>query len=852
MSALEVRNEGHRVPLGHPQQQSVLAALLIDANYPVPADQLLHRVWGGDGTARAQTTLYAYISRLRRALSPHGTRIVRRSGGYVLEVDEAVVDLYRFRRLIRQAAEATDDHAARALFEQGLGLWHGEPLSGLKSPWLDTVRAQLEAERWAAQLDHTDVMLRTGRHSECLAPLTARADAHPLDERLAAQLLLALYRSGRPTDALHHYQGLRLLLSEELGSDPEPALRELHQQILNSDPQLAPPARAPLSVARTTPVPRQLPAPPPLFTGRGSELAQLDKLLTTESEPGGAVLVSAICGTGGVGKTWIALHWAHGRYEQFPDGQLCADLQGFTPAGEPADPHVVMRGFLEALGVSSADIPTDPQANAALYRSLTTGKRILILLDNAHSTEQVLPLLPGSPTCTVLITSRRQLPALTASHGAAQLTLETLAPAEAHDLLARRLGAEQLTDDPDTVTEILQYCGGLPLAISVLAARLTTSPMLTLTALAAELHQTATRLDALDTGETSADVRTVFASSYLALDDDCARVFRQLAQAPGPDLALPAATSLTAQPPARLRTWLRRLQAHHLVQERSPGRFSCHDLLRAYALELAQTVAPAAEGRAALTRVLDHYAHTAYAADRLLLPHRDPIPLAPPAHGALPEELTTHDRAMEWFTNEHPVLTATVDHSVRTGQDARAWQTAWALTTYLARRGRWADIADLHTLSRRRRPPRRPGRPGRIPPLARLGSHRDRPLRRSSPRAGTCTVPPGDDRQPCPPGPHPPRARLAIRTRRRPGRSPATRPERRRPVHLRRTPRRKGTRTERGGLGPRPERRPRHLGAPRSRSTRHPAGAGRLPRPGRHLGHPRIRLPPARRPYERH
>ncbi|CAL9366485.1 tetratricopeptide repeat protein [Streptomyces sp. enrichment culture] len=376
---------------------------------------------------------------------------------------------------------------------------------------------------------------------------------------------------------------------------------------------------------------------------------------------------------------------------------MYADLRGFNPSGEPVDPYAVVREFLEALGADPADLPTTPRSQAATYRSLTTGLRLLIVLDNARDTDQVVPLLPGSPTCTVLVTSRHQLPGLAASHGAGQLTLETLDRAEAHDLLVRRLGADRLAAEPDAAAEILRHCAGLPLAISLLAARLTTNPVLTPTALAAELRDTTTRLDALETGEATGDVRAVFASSYLALDPDSARVFRQLAQAPGADIGLSAAAGLTALPLARLRTRLRRLQAHHLVREHVPGRFTCHDLLRAYALELAETTAPAGEADAALTRVLDHYAHTAYAADRLLLPHRDPLPPAPVARGAHPGEFATHDQAMAWFADEHAVLTEAVDHAARTGHDAQAWRLAWAITTFLARRGRWADVAAVQT-----------------------------------------------------------------------------------------------------------------------------------------------------------
>lgn len=706
MGGVEVRVDGRRLELGPARQQRVLAVLVLEANHVVTVDQLVDRVWGERPPQRARETLYSYLSRLRHALRTAAgeARIARRSGGYELTAAPSAADLHRFRTLTvsaRTAANAGDDDEAARLFEEALALWRGEMCPGMDSPWFAAQRETAQVERLAAVLDRADVQLRRGRHAELLTTLPALAESHPLDERLAAQLMLALYRGGRPADALQHYQAVRRRLADELGIDPGPPLQDLYQRILISDPRLAPPARAAdPRPARTAAAarPRQLPAPPALFTGRGSELARLDKLLAPQGRPdGGSVLIAAICGTGGVGKTSLALRWAHDQQDLFPDGQLYADLRGFTPAGEPADPYAVMRGFLEALGADPAGLPTAPQSQAALYRSLTAGRRLLVVLDNARDSDQVLPLLPGSPTCTVLITSRHQLPGLAASHGVGRLTLDTLDGAEARELLVRRIGADRLAAEPEAAAELLHHCAGLPLAVSVLAARLTTSPVLTLTALAAELRDTATRLDALETGEATGDVRTVLASSYLALDPDSARVFRRLAQAPGPDIGLPAAAGLTALPPARLRTLLRRLQAHHLVHEPVPGRYACHDLLRAYALELARAAAPAAESQAALTRVLDHYAHTAYAADRLLLPHRDPLPPTPAADGAQPEELPTHDQAMAWFAREHAVLTATVDHAVRTGHDAQAWRLARALTTFLARQGRWADVTAVHT-----------------------------------------------------------------------------------------------------------------------------------------------------------
>lgn len=705
LGGVEVRVDGRRLDPGPARQQRVLAALLLEANQTVAVDQLVDRVWGERPPQRARATLYSYLSRLRHALrtAAEAARIARRSGGYELAVAPSAIDLHRFRALAaraRAAANAGDEDEAACRFEEALALWLGDACPGMDTPWFSAQRETAHVERLAAVLDRGDLQLRRGLHAELLTTLPAHAESHPLDERLAAQLMLALYRGGRPADALNHYQDVRRRLADELGIDPGPPLQELHQQILISDPRLAPPTRdaEPLPGGTAAVRPRQLPAPPPLFTGRDGALARLGKLLTAREETaGGAVPIAAVCGTGGVGKTWLALRWAHEHQETFPDGQLYADLRGFTPSGEPVDPYAVMRGFLEALGAAPADLPTAPESQAALYRSLTAGRRLLIVLDNARDTDQVVPLLPGSPSCTVLITSRHQLSGLAASHCAGQLTLDTLDEFAARDLLVRRLGADRLAAEPAAAAELLHHCAGLPLALSVLAARITSNPVLTLTALAAELRDTATRLDALETGETTSDVRAVLASSYLALDPDSARVFRQLAQAPGADIGLSAAVSLTGLPLPRLRTRLRRLQAHHLVQERVPGRFTCHDLLRTYALERAGTTAPAAEADAALTRVLDHYAHTAYAADRLLLPHRDPLPPVSAADGTQPAQFTTHDQAMAWFEDEHTVLTAAVDHAARTGHDAQARRTAWAITTFLARRGRWADVTAVHT-----------------------------------------------------------------------------------------------------------------------------------------------------------
>jgi DNA-binding SARP family transcriptional activator/Tfp pilus assembly protein PilF len=692
LGALEVRVGAQPVPLGHQRQQCVLATLLIEANQPVSADQLLHRVWGDDLPQRSRDTLYAYISRLRRALGPHGIPVDRRFGGYVLRVDAAAIDLHRFRYAAGRAKEAADDRSALALLDEAVGLWKGVPLAGLSSAWLDTVREHLEAERWAVELDRTDVMLRAGRHSECLAELSARAAAQPLDERLAGQLLLALYRSGRPADALDQYQRTRRLLAEELGTDPGPALRALHQRILSGDPSLDVPTALGTSLrgpggggpARSSPVPRQLPAPPEQFIGRESELTRLDEDLGQHTDTGGTALLGGI---GGVGKTWLALRWAHDNLERFPDGQLYLNLRGFEPNQEPLPPRTAIRAFLDALGTARDAVPDDFEAQVGLYRSLVAGRRILIVLDNARDAEQARPLLPGSAGCTVIVTSRDQMPELVATEGARPIAPGGLTRDEAHDLLSRRLGKHRMLDEPDAVDDIVTACAGLPLALAIVAARAATHATFSLSMLADELRRSHGGLDAFTCGGTALGLRSVFSCSYRALSTDAATLFRLIGRHPGPEISSPAAVSLAGLAPVRTRSALAELVRAQLITEHRPGRYVMHDLLRAYATELADDPAHHAEQQAARLRTISHYTHTANRAVALIEAHRTDVPLAPVQHGAHPESPADAQTALSWLTTEHPVLLALFDHVGRAGLDVHTWQMAWTLSSFHASQG---------------------------------------------------------------------------------------------------------------------------------------------------------------------
>jgi DNA-binding SARP family transcriptional activator len=690
LGTVEATEGGCPVDLGHARQRCVLAVLLVEANRRVPVEQLIDRVWGERVPQRGRAVLHGYLSRLRSVLAGTGDAVIeRRPGGYVLTVDESLIDLHRYRRLLARARAETDDERALALFEEAVGLWRDTAFADLDTEWLASVRTALEAERHAGRLDRTEVALRRGRHTELLAGLTTDAERYPLDERVAAQLMLALYRSGRQADALRHYERVRERLAEELGTDPGPPLRQLHQRILTSDPHLTGPQSAPRPTA--APVPRQLPAPPPWFTGRERELSLISSALRDAKQEGSTVLISALAGTGGVGKTWLALHWAHRRLHEFPDGQMFVDLQGFSPAGDPMPPSVAVRGFLDGLGVDPGRIPPDSHAQAALYRSLVADRRMLIVLDNAADAAQVTPLLPGSATCTVVVTSRQHLTSLVARHGALHVRVGELGRAEAHRLLVTRLGAERVGAEPDAVDTLLRCCAGFPLALGIVAGHAHTAPHVTLTELAADLLDTTTRLGGLDDDDPGASLPAILSWSVRALTGEQARVFGLLGIAPGPDIGAGAASALTGLSTVRTAVVLRGLEQASLLDRDDGGRYRMHDLVRLYAREHATTTMPEPDRTAAVRRVIDFYLHTAHAADRRLNPHRQLIEPDPPSAGCRPWSPADDTAALAWFDAERPCLLAAFEEAVARDWHAVVWHLARAMTTFHSWRGHLAD-----------------------------------------------------------------------------------------------------------------------------------------------------------------
>ncbi|MET8159275.1 tetratricopeptide repeat protein [Sphaerisporangium sp. NPDC005289] len=437
-------------------------------------------------------------------------------------------------------------------------------------------------------------------------------------------------------------------------------------------------------------VPRQLPTAVAGFAGRTGELAALTSLLESTSTAA-TVVISAVDGTAGIGKTALAVCWAHGVADRFPDGQLYVNLRGFDPAGPPMSPADAVRGFLDAFEVPSERIPVGLDAQASLYRSILAGRRMLVLLDNARDAAQVRPLLPGTPGCFVLVTSRTRLTSLIAAEGARPLTVHLLPDAEARELLTCRLGPDRVAAEPQAVEEIITLCARLPLALSVVAARAAAHPQFSLAALARELRHTRGGLQGFEGGEVSVDVRVVFSWSYQRLDPAAARLFRLLGLHPGPDVTAAAAASLAGIDLAQARRAIADLAGYHLLAEQVPGRFGFHDLLRAYATELAGTHDSDDERQEARRRMLDHYLHTTYAANLLLHPRYDPITITASVPGVVAEEITEVASALAWFEAEYAVLLATIHLAVDAGHHNHAWQLPHELTEFFVRRGHWAD-----------------------------------------------------------------------------------------------------------------------------------------------------------------
>jgi DNA-binding SARP family transcriptional activator/Tfp pilus assembly protein PilF len=711
LGPLLVDDGGTQIDMPKGRQRVLLAVLLVHAGNAISADTLAELVWDGAPPPGSEVTLRSHVLRLRRVLGPQaGARVVTRHPGYLLQAAEDEVDVLRFRYLCRDGGAALREGAwvrADGLLGEALGLWRGAPLADIPSESLRQDEAQdLEALRLQAKEWRTDAALHLGRHAELIPGLQSVAARHPLRERFHGQLMLALYRCGRQAEALAAYQHARDILVEELGVEPGPGLRELHQQILSADPALATPEPARPAQARPEQVtPRELPPTVPGFTGRSAELQALTRLL---DRPGAqapqTVVISTIDGTAGVGKTALAVQWAHQVAGRFPDGQLYVNLRGYDP-GQPVPATDALTGFLRSLGVPGPDIPPEADERAARYRSLLAGKRMLVVLDNAGSADQVRPLLPGSGACTVLVTSRDALAGLVARNGAVRLDLDLL-PLEEGVALLRALIGPRVDAEPEAAADLAAQCCRLPLALRVAAELAANRPAVSLAGLTGELADLRTRLDLLDAGEDPhTEVRAVFSWSCRHLGAKDARTFRLLGLHPGPDFEAYAAAALTGATVPQARRALDVLARAHLIQPTSPGRYGIHDLLRGYACGLAAALDVREEQHAALTRLFDHYLHTAAAAMDTLFPaerHRRPrIPRPPTPVPTLADPAAARD----WLDRERATLVTATVHTATHDWPGHTSRLTAILSRYLVNGGHFPEAFNIfgHALGAARR-----------------------------------------------------------------------------------------------------------------------------------------------------
>nr|MDT0656801.1 BTAD domain-containing putative transcriptional regulator [Micromonospora sp. DSM 115978] len=696
LGPLRVRNGAEWSSIRAAQQRVVLSVLLIESGQVVATDRLIDELWPDQPPRAAGAVIRGYVMRLRRTVGG-GTDgpLVTGNAGYRLDVDADEFDGGRFNLLVeagRRALAEDDPELAATRLSEALALWRGPALADVPaSPTIAAEVTRLEQARLAATEDHVGAKLALGHHRDVVADLQRLVEKHPLRERFWTQLMLALYRCDRRGEALELYQRARTVLATELGLEPGPQLRELQRTILSGDDSLVPGRPRSNGLA-----PNCLPADHPGFTGRRGDLEDLATLLDPERASTTTPLI-LVTGSAGVGKTTLAVHWAHQVAARFPDGQLFVNLRGFDPTGSMTSPGEAIRVLLDALQVPPQRIPASLDAQIGRYRSLLAGRRVLIVLDNARDSGQARPLLPGTPGSLVLVTSRNQLTGLIAADGAHPVRLDVLPAAEGRLLLERRLGAERLAAEPAATDEIVDRCAGLPLALAIVAARAATRPRFALQALA---HELSTGLDGFTGDDDATDVRAVLSWSYQSLKPEVARLFRLLATHPGPDLATPAAASLAGLPPRRVRPLLAELTRAHLVDEPTPGRYAFHDLLRAYAAELTEETDSGVERHAALHRMLDHYAHTAHAGAPLLEPDRDPITVPPPQPGVTPEHLADQRQALAWFTAEHRVLTRAAARAANAGFDRHAWHLPWTLASFLDLRGHWLDQIAVQTVAR--------------------------------------------------------------------------------------------------------------------------------------------------------
>jgi len=705
-----------------PKWRALLAALLLNPGQVVSTDRLTDEIWGDDPPAKPSTAVAVYVLRLRRLIGNDGTKLlVTRPPGYLIRLEPDDLDASRFAALVSDGRKALREGAAErasAVLTDALALWRGQALADVRPSELVSAEAsRLEESRVAAVELRVEAELACGRGAAAVADLQRLAADHPLREELWALLMRALCAAGRQAEALDTYERARIVIAEQLGVDPGTELKGVYRQILEADSETAVAPAVPstaLSAGRAHPalgatadpaapaplVPSQLPADIPDFTGRGEHVKFLSDLLSDapEDDDPGAVAVGLVVGTGGLGKTTLAVHAAHRLRTRFPDGQLYMNLRGASE--QPVQSADVLARFLRDLGVAGSNVPVGEDERAALYRSRLAGMRMLIVLDDARDAAQVRPLLPGSSSCGVLVTSRHHVPGLV---GARTVDLDVLDHSEAHALLVRIVGAERLAAEPAATTQVLAACAGLPLAIRIAGARLAARANWTVQTLARRLTDERRRIDEFKVGDLA--VRACFQVSFNSLPRasggavDPARVFRLLGLWQGPSISLQAAAALLGEPEDDVADALEVLVDAHLLQSPAAERYRFHDLLRVYAAEQAESEEMQQHREEAVLRILIWYLYTAAAADRLIAPHREKVQLEPLPAGCLPMTFADITSAIDWCEVERTNVVAATAQAAASGLNEIGWKLPVAANGFLNRRSHWADCITTHRIA---------------------------------------------------------------------------------------------------------------------------------------------------------
>ncbi|MEV0643623.1 BTAD domain-containing putative transcriptional regulator [Phytomonospora sp. NPDC050363] len=674
LGPFQVGAAGRPVSLGH-RKRLLLAGLLLNGGRVVSVRRLSEYIWDTEPPANPAPRLRTMVAELRRDLRGLGGElIVTRSPGYLINTDAARCDLPALHEAIGGIDAATDDTARLTALDNALALWRGPALDGLDTPAVRAEAASLDELRTRLREDRIEAMLALGRNAEVIAELTALTRAHPSRERPHGQLMFALFRTGRAEEALRAYRRLRARLADEYGIEPSAATRSLHKDILGAAPSLdAAPAPAKARPIST------LPSPSRLLAGRDAELAALDALAERSR-------VIVVTGPAGAGKTTLAVHWAHRAAERFPDGRLYLNLRGFDPE-PPLDTDVATTILLRALGLPPDRVPPGTDERRALLRSTLAGRRALLLLDNAGDAARVRALLPDSPGCLTLVTSRERLSGLVALDEAERLALDVLGTRAAVEILTGMLGAERLVGEPGAAEALAAACGHLPLALRIAGALLADRPHQSVAGYAADIAAEPLRRLAVP-DDPHADVHAAVARSYASLDEESRRALRLSAMVPSPaGLSAEALGIVTLRSAAPLKSTVERLLSRNLIAESAADRFTHHDLVRAFGIRHA---ADDPDGGAAVDRLLAYYlAELTRAVGGSVF-----------AGGGRPPAVDRGEAvvARAWLGAELPNIVAAVAYAAEHHRPEAAWRLADALRVPLSDTGalaEWRGVTDI-------------------------------------------------------------------------------------------------------------------------------------------------------------